>query len=92
MTEMRFAYTLAEVSQMTGIPERTLRDRIKRIPHRRLSNKAVVMTTQDVEAMLEQFAYRPPAPAGVDPEVVRIDKHRQRTAARLGARLRGRVA
>jgi len=84
----KFAYTLAEVAEMTGIPVRALRDRIKKIPHRRISNKVVVMTADDVTAMLELFAVRPsPAMVG-DADVVRINAHREKIAKQLASRRR----
>lgn len=87
MTE-RFAYSLREVAEMTGLPERAIRDRLREIPHVRLSSKSVVMTPAQVEAMLRLFTRSPDAGS----EQQRVAQHRDYHAARLAGRRLRRVA
>jgi hypothetical protein len=76
-------YTLAQVSEMTGYPLRTLEHgcRAGRIDHEKFGRKRV-LTEEQVAALLEQHR-RPvvePAPA---PETAK-DTDRRRALARLG--------
>lgn len=87
----KIAYTLDEVSDLTGFSVRQLKDgcRAKEIPHTRYRSTRV-MTVDQIARFLAQLEVQAAA-TPVAPDVARIERHRQRVAARL-AKKRGRTA